>query len=581
MFKLSCAFLALVALMSLGGCQVAEDPYDQLLLKSSEEQPQPPDLLLNLTTEEVHLNLLGLPIYNKISLVVELEAGEPLGRSEWVLSQGGEVVAQGLFDLPRGTQRLILYQFRSPGFKRMHLLVTTPYGETETTADLFLGKHLMTSQRLDGEGAASFAAREDLPLIELDKTMRVAADLVLTPARYVVSDPRLAAAFEITAPGVSLDCKGSIIYGPGNGIGILNKGHDAVLVRNCTVENFRYALSFSDSSGHFIGNNDFSGNYLRPSTGDVYDFLEVKKCPPPQEDGGGGIEFTHVRASSVLGNTAKRQQNGLLLQYSDGNLVEGNDFSDNHGWGMFLCHASENELTRNVADNMYNRSSAYCHEVQQDGCDAAAITIMKGSNHNRITHNSIRNSGDGIFLAGLPEHGPGGADHNYFYGNDASFTKHLGFEATFSEGNVFEHNKVVGAGRAGFWLGYSKDSAILDNYIAQNGWEGVNIDHGEGITIEGNQILDNQREAIKIWRSDFLNDQYPPPTGYTITSNVIVAKRGLSFQDTVDSKVSGNCIELRYGQPITQQGTCELLLEANASGPCARLAEDDFVLDLP
>ena len=73
MFKLSCAFLALVALVSLGGCQVAEDPYDQLLLKSSEEQPQPPDLLLNLTTEEVHLNLLGLPIYNKITLMLFLE----------------------------------------------------------------------------------------------------------------------------------------------------------------------------------------------------------------------------------------------------------------------------------------------------------------------------------------------------------------------------------------------------------------------------------------------------------------------------------------------------------------------------
>lgn len=418
---------------------------------------------------------------------------------------------------------------------KMKEVVATPY--TNSWQQVLGDTHKLVD-------AAQFASAAFNPTtLPDDKEIRENTTFPL--GAYEIDDANGNGALIVKADNIVIDCNYAVFRGKNKrGIGIINDGHDNVVLKHCAFEGYYQGVLFKNSSGHLIVANKVSGNYLMPVAGDQTDFLNVLSCPPSKEEGGGGIALDHVNNSLVRGNVAMHQQNGIGLYWSSQNVVEFNDTSDNEGWGLHLCEAQSNRLYANRSDNVYNRRSKYCHEVQQDGCDTASLLMMRKTNYNQVVGNSLKNSGDGLFLAGMPYGQKHGADYNYFLENDGSDAKHLSFEATFAVGNRFERNIAINAGRAAIWLGYSSDTQVLNNRVEKAAWNGIDIDHGQNIEIAGNTLINNGQNGIYLHNSEFLADEYAAPNGYKITGNKISDNRqyGISIDAGFDITINGNCM---------------------------------------
>jgi parallel beta-helix repeat protein len=107
--------------------------------------------------------------------------------------------------------------------------------------------------------------------------------------------------------------------------------------------------------------------------------------------------------------------------------------------------------------------------------------------------------------------------------NDASFSPNNAFEAVFSEYNVFEDN-IAEFSNYGFWLGYSRNTAVRGNRITANRSDGVSIEHGSHNTIEDNHV-EGSRTGIHLW-SGYPPGGADPSEDYTIRRNRILDSRG-------------------------------------------------------
>ena len=220
-------------------------------------------------------------------------------------------------------------------------------------------------------------------------------------------------------------------------------------------------------------------------------------------------------------------------------MVSGNHASHCGNVGIYLLQSSHNE----VSDNRAEHCIRYTGRFWCDTADSAGILLEDGSNHNRITGNSLRYSGDGFFIRG--HHGEPSRD-NFVARNDASYSPNNAFEAVFCPGNVFEDN-VANYSNYGFWLGYSTDSTVRGNEIRANRFDGIAIEHGQNNAIEDNRIEEN-RNGIRLW-SDPAR-QTPGSAGnlrrrYTVSGNRITDSRecGILVTDDHDLALEGNSYE--------------------------------------
>jgi parallel beta-helix repeat protein len=247
--------------------------------------------------------------------------------------------------------------------------------------------------------------------------------------------------------------------------------------------------------------------------------------------------------------------------------MQGNDCSDNQGWGIHVFRSSNNTIKNNRADNVNLDASADCVRDQQGACDTAGILVIKVSNSNLIQNNSFKNGGDGIFSAALgpPGNTQYGADHNRYIGNDVSFAKHLGIEATFADDVVVEGNTINNVGRSGVWLGGSKNSIIRNNTINGSGWSGIENEGTRNFTIENNRITNSAQNGI------FLRDLQAccglPSSGQFITKNTITGsgEYGIRANDTQSMNAPGN----KFSGNGLGSVHLELIHESQLTGPIA------------
>ena len=260
---------------------------------------------------------------------------------------------------------------------------------------------------------------------------------------------------------------------------------------------------------------------------------------PVEEGFGGGIYLRRVQRSVIADNRTGNNFNGISLVRSDYNAISGNHASHCGNVGIYLLQSSHNE----VSDNRAEHCIRYTNRFWGDTADSAGILLEDGSNHNRITGNSLRYSGDGFFIRG--HHGEPSRD-NFVARNDASYSPNNAFEAVFCSGNVFEDN-VANYSNYGFWLGYSTDSTVRGNEIRANRFDGIAIEHGQNNAIEDNRIEEN-RNGIRLW-SDPAR-QTPGSAGklrrrYTALGNRITDSRecGILVTDDHDLNLEGNSYE--------------------------------------
>ncbi len=346
---------------------------------------------------------------------------------------------------------------------------------------------------LTGTFLAFGAAHSALAQVAVTDGLIIKGDTVLKPGTYTVDDVQSDGVIQIAADNITLDGTGVVIQGTGfRGFGIHMNGHSGLTLRNFTIRGFTYGIWIENASHVTIENNDVSSNLKDTRTG----FLDIG-CGGCY---GGGLLLRNVTGSTVSGNTLTDQSTGLELIGGGGNEVagnllstgpDGNESRQNSCWGLRLEGSTDNQVHDNTADfvdrERYGLSSG----------DSAGILLVAGANRNQIVHNSITHSGDGFFLGNSCARA---SNDNLVSGNDGSFSPHNAFEATFSSGNVFDHNKADHSDY-GFWLGYSHDSRVTGNEIAANASMGIAIEHGHGNEIDHDTITQNPL-GIRLWAAD-------------------------------------------------------------------------------
>ncbi|MBL7007556.1 MAG: right-handed parallel beta-helix repeat-containing protein [Planctomycetes bacterium] len=353
---------------------------------------------------------------------------------------------------------------------------------------------------------------------------------VFVPRDLVIEDRGEPGVIQVTGSGITIRFQeGSALRGaeagrPWNqleGIGIRLIGVHGVTLQGVRAHGFRSGIWASGCDRLTVEDADLSDNFrqrlgstplaedgadwLWPHQNDGNEWLQAYGAALYLEDGEGAV----VRRVRV-----RRGQNGVVLDRMNRSQVYDNDCSFLSGWGLALWRSSGNTVCRNAFDFCVR---GYSHGVYNRGQDSAGILMFEQCSENRFVENSVTHGGDGLFgFAGREALGEDGVhpeewyrrrgnNDNLFLRNDFSYAPAHGIEMTFSFGNRFIANRLVGNAICGIWGGFSQDSLILANEIAENGGMGyglerggVNIDRSRGNRILGNRFRDN-RCGVHIW----------------------------------------------------------------------------------
>lgn len=324
------------------------------------------------------------------------------------------------------------------------------------------------------------------------------------------------AVYEVKQDNVVLDFKGgSILSGkPVNpdqstytGTGLLIEGRKNVTIRNLTVKGYRFNIKIKGCANVRLENVHIGGSRSIRMARDgrpINTFLDIRDYFRWQEYGA-GIYMEDTHGVVVKKCTGKGSQNGLMmLHVSDATIIE-NDFSYNSGWGIALCRSFKNRIVWNKAD--------FCNRPWAGGWggDSAGIAMVDGSMHNYVVGNSLTHSGDGFFLTHRNDRFledkkvielVNTSNENVVAYNDGSWSTANAFEGTFSNFNVYYKNWANDSLAAGFWLGYSNESLVLENEILRNQNSGVAIEHGTRNVILRNRIEKSGWAGVALYAAD-------------------------------------------------------------------------------
>ena len=274
------------------------------------------------------------------------------------------------------------------------------------------------------------------------------------------------------------------------GTGIIADGVSNVTVKGIALHGFKDAIYVQNSSYVTLKDNNLSNNYNDPNGG-------------WGDQTGGAVTLYNVSNSTITGNVAEANANGLYMLHSDNNTITNNNFSVCSDVCLEMWNSSHNDIRSN--DFSWGiRIDAY-DEVHAR--DSTSQLMESGSNYNYFYGNDFTHGGDGIFI----RVGNGwSCEGNVFENNDTSFANNNAVES-WAGRNYFIGNKVSYSSY-GFWLGGTDESVVKYNEIAYNGIMPANAaERGAGngglvylngtaehLELVGNYIHDNNGSGIAI-----------------------------------------------------------------------------------
>ncbi len=378
---------------------------------------------------------------------------------------------------------------------------------------------------------------------------------IIIPADTVIEDKNNNGVIQVVASDIEIEfAAGSVLRGsPKNrrpdeytGFGIRIEGQSNVTVRGAKISGFWAGLWATRTNKLKLEAIDASDNrraYLRstPLAEDAADWMF-----PHNNDGnewlsnyGAAIYIEDANDITVRNCTVRHGQNALCIDRVNSSTIYDNDFSFNSGWGIAMWRSSRNIITRNACDFCVR---GYSHGVYNRGQDSAGILMFEQNNDNIIAENSATHGGDGFFgfagrealgeTASHPAqwHKRRGNNDNLLINNDFSYAPAHGIEMTFSFGNVFYGNRLVGNAICGVWGGYSQDTLIARNHFEGNGEMayglergGVNIEHGIANRIVENTFKNNKC-GVHLWwdpEGDFAKKPWAKANGTESKDNFL------------------------------------------------------------
>jgi len=392
------------------------------------------------------------------------------------------------------------------------------------------------------------------PGMVIDESMTIRPGTYFMPAADSTDQPMLT----ITGNDIVVDFNGVQLIGAEedalpdaySGLAVLIRGGSNITIRNLSARGYKVALLAEEVDSLKLFDCNLSYNYRQRlfSRRDRENFADWLSYHDNERDQwlryGAAAYLKDCRNAVVRGLQVTGGQNGLLLNGCDEGLFYNNDIRFNSGVGIGLYRSSGNRIMHNRLD--WN-VRGYSHEVYSRGQDSAGILCYEQSNRNIFAYNSATHSGDGFFLwAGnqTMNSGEGGCNDNIIFQNDFSHAPTNGVEVTFSRNDIV-NNRLVGC-RYGVWAGYSYQTLILGNTIAENQY-GVAIEHGNNNSINANLFEDNE-VGIQLWaRAEqpadwgFAQHRDVSSRSYTIETNVFAGTEiPLQISSSRDVAISDN-----------------------------------------
>ena len=383
------------------------------------------------------------------------------------------------------------------------------------------------------------------PSLKLTGRLTITRSARIEPGQYRLDVPDGQAVIEIAADNVVLDMTGVTLESTARrpwervGMGIHAKGYSHISILGGGIHGYRFNVFLegeagSGSEAQIVGTEVSGSRAQRLLSTDTHfeerDWVDIFDLDA-WEVYGAGLYLKNLDGAWIKDVVAHEAQDGIMLAHTAHATVYQCDLSRNSGWGIALYGSSANDLLNNHADEDVRCES----KTYSRGCDSAGILLMEGSNRNRIIGNSFTHSGDGFFLS--KSFTGTSSDENYVAFNDGSYSPHNSFEATFTHGNQFYHN-LADHSDYGFWLGFSRDSVVMDNHIEGSKRDGIALEHGEGNVFARNLIRANGGAGIHL----FQNGPAPDPSRhYAILQNRLETNRvGILLSRTADVSIADN-----------------------------------------
>jgi parallel beta-helix repeat protein len=416
--------------------------------------------------------------------------------------------------------------------------------------------------------------------IRIDKPgTQVSGEVKVCPGRYRIADHNERGVIVIVGSNTRVDLTGVTLESGDSlpsefaGIGVLSLRGDSISIRGGRIRGYRFGVRLEGGRGHRVAGIDVSGSRsqsLRSGARfEPADWLNIS-TPDSFESYGSGLYLKRTSGVQVTGVIARGSQNGIGLFETRESWIADNDVSGNTGWGIHLWKSSRNSIIRNQASRNVRCESQTYHR----GCDSAALLLREQSDSNVITDNDLSWSGDGFFLSGQrPALSP--SIGNMVIRNDASHAYHNAFEATFSAWNTFLENRADSSDY-GFWLGYSRGSAVRGNIILGTRTAAIAIEHGAENEIAGNTIIGGQI-GIRLFAPKAEDE---PSMSYRVDDNVIArVRQGIVLQATTRSRLRGNLFDGVEDGLVVDSAGSDLQLDGNIFLSARRWLIDAVDLD--
>jgi parallel beta-helix repeat protein len=278
---------------------------------------------------------------------------------------------------------------------------------------------------------------------------------------------------------VTIDGKGLMLRGSGNGYGFNLSSVDGVTIKNININGFQTGIFLFTSSYNFIfGNNITKNNSF-------------------------GVVVSQLSYHNVItkNNIVENKMNGIYLYGSSNNHVTRNDIENNSYAGIYLAHSSSNYITSNnvTANN-------YC-----------GIGLTASSSNNIVSGNCVaENNQSGVYVSSASNNE---LYHNDFIGNNKSvYIDHYSFMPNSSdswdnnvEGNYWSdysgtYNLTTGVGLTPYII----DMANQDNYPLRKPCISGDYNH-DGI------VNMTDVELLKVaWQSSIGDLNYNPHTDFNM-----------------------------------------------------------------
>jgi hypothetical protein len=435
---------------------------------------------------------------------------------------------------------------------------------------------------------------QDLPTIEVteDDTLIAQSCRVEIPSGTVIEDVNNDGVIQIGASDIEIEfAAGSVLRGAPagtrpdeyRGYGIRLNGHAHVALCDARISGYWCGLWATHADGLTLNGIDASDNrraqlkstplaedgsdWLFPHNNDNNEWLNNYAAALYVEDSD-GITVHNCRVW--------HGQNALCLDRVNDAKIYDNDFSFNSGWGIAMWRSCRNVITRNAIDFCVR---GYSHGVYNRGQDSAGILMFEQNNENVIAENSATHGGDCFFgfagreaLGEVGEHpdewhrARGNRD-NLLINNDFSYAPAHGIEMTFSFGNQFIGNRMVGNAICGVWGGYSQKTLIAGNEFAENGEMGyglerggVNIEHGKSNRIVNNTFRNNKCGVHLWWDPDggFADRPWARANGTESVKNVIASNEFIGDKLALHFRLARDNAQPTLGQNEVTIGYNEL-----------------------